>query len=708
MKTAAAHPLAQLFQARSMAIVGASDRNPFSTMAHDTFLRQGGSKVFMVNQRGADAHGKPAVTSCAAINEPVDAAYITVPTGAVLDAVGDAAAAGIRNFVVVSSGFAELGAEGASLQRKLTDLVRREKLNLLGPNSLGFINFLDRVSIGALNGEYASSPEAKIAIVSASGSTAMFLANYATQIALPISHMISTGNEAGLDTSAVIDYLLDDPRVKVIALFLEGVSDPAGFARVAAKAFALKKPIAVLKVGVTETAAALCATHTGALVGNDRVFQAACEHFGIVRARTFEQLVATATALASIDRPLEKPGMAVVSISGGACELIGDQAAVSGVELPVFTPETKAKLKEVVSSFGGTHNPIDITGAAVAQPQMWRQVLEIVAKDPQIGLTVCHYAVPASSVSQVEKAAPEIAAGLAQTQPPGPLLTTFAQPVNEYGKGLLKRNNLNFVLYGIEQGVPALGNLAWWSMRLKRPAPRFLEPVPPIPASLRPRSEQAALAHLAKFGVPVIPQQLVASAEAAVDAARGFGGAVALKIASADLAHKTEVGGVKLNVAGDEAVRQAYEQIRASVAKAKPGAAIDGIVVSPMRAPALELLVGVARDPHWGPVLVLGLGGVWVEVLADTALLLLPSDQDAIKRALKSLKAAKLLDGHRGQPAADLDVVAATVEKIAAAALALGPELAQFEINPLRVAGSDVEALDALAAFGDAGSGLLG
>jgi acyl-CoA synthetase (NDP forming) len=700
MPHAVDHRLAPLFRPRSIALIGASDRNPFSQMAADNLARFGFSgPTYMVNPRGGTAHGKPAVAACRAIGEPVDAAYISVPQGAVLDAMEDAVAAGIRDFVLVSSGFAELGGEGARLQGKLEALIREKGLNLLGPNSLGYINFKDRVALGALTCP-AGPGVAKIAVVSASGSTGLQIANFANQIAIGLTHLVSTGNESGVDTASVIDFLIEDEDVKALAIFAETIRDPITFTDVAVRALGMKKPIVVLKVGRAPQTAALVSAHTGSLVGDDRVFDAMCDRYGISRVSSTEDLVITASTMANIG-PLKKPAVGVVSISGGAVEMISDRARDAGVPTPPFTPDTQAALRATVSEIGQTHNPLDLTGGAMRDPPMWERVLNIIARDPQIGLTICNFDIPSAPLPHWQLAWDHMVKGLKAADPPGPILTSYIQCFTEHGRKFIQEMDIPYIISGIGSGMDAVGRAIRWSEKLTRPAPPPLR-ASPAGSGAKPRSERETLAHLAKFGVPVIPATIVQSAGEAVAAFHALGTPAVLKIVSTDIQHKTEIGGVLLNLADEGAVADGFDRIMDAARKAKPEARIEGVAVSPMRGGGLELFVGIARDPQWGPVLSLGMGGIWVEALDDTALELLPARADDIVRAFRRLKSAKLLGGYRSGPKADLDVLAEAVMRIAEAALDLGPDLAALEINPLLVDGNRVEALDALAVWGKA------
>lgn len=690
------HRLHSLLAPRSVALVGASDRNHYARLAMRAAEQIGfDGQLHLVNRRGAEAFGRPAATSCAAIGEPVDVAYLCVPADGVLDAAAEAIAAGVRNLVVLAGGFAELPGAGVEREAALRDLCASTATRVLGPNCLGYRNMVARVALGSI--PWLPQPvEGRIAVVSASGSVATQVAGYAIGQGTGLSHVIATGNEMNVTAADLVDYLVELPEVRAVALFVEGVKDGAAFSAAAEKARAAQKPVVAIKVGAAPATAAVAAAHTGAAVGDDRVFNAACERLGVVRVSTIEALVNTAAAIAATG-PLARPGVAMVSISGGICEIASDLAPAAGVPFPPFAAETRDALAAVLSDLGQAHNPLDLTGAAVRDETMWASVPAIVARDPGIGLTLLNWDVPALAEPSMPGTVRTIGAALAGAQAPALMIGNFARGLNKHGLAFMAEHGLGYTLPGIGEGIAAAGRLAWWSERVRRPAPPA--PAPVVLSGERPRNERETLALLARHGVPVVPQALATTAEEAVAAARACGGAVALKILSSAIAHKSDAGGVALGIEGDAAVAAAFEAVTAAAAANAPDAQVDGVLVAPMRTGGLELLVGVARDPAWGPVLALGLGGVWTEALADTALCLLPAGEEEIVRALRSLRATRLFDGYRGAPTVDLPALAAVIGRVGAAALALGPDCAALEVNPLWVSGDRIEALDALAVW---------
>ncbi|MFT3754473.1 MAG: acetate--CoA ligase family protein [Pseudoxanthomonas sp.] len=698
MSNPAQHPLHRLFYPRSIALVGASDRSPWSHMIAGNLKAYGcEAKAYAVNKNATPAHGMEAFASCKDLPEVPDAAFIFVPLEAALEAVEDAGQAGIKAAVILTSGFAETGEEGAQLQQQLVELAQRLGMSILGPNCLGYANVGTRTPMTPIP---AILPllSGKVSLVSQSGATNSEIVEYAHQVGVGMNLFIATGNEAQTDIAACVDFLVDDEQTSAIMVFAEAIKDTATFASAAHRALAKRKPIVVLKVGTSELTAKVAAAHTGSLVGDDKVFDAAMRQLGVIRVYSIEELV-NAAALLAYTGPLEKPGVGIVSISGGACTLFADRGEVHGVSLPEFSEATQQKLRDMLPSLPGTMNPLDITGAAIRDGALFTQSLSILGQDPSLGFIGCIYNAPWNdnfATDHLKAQLKAVGEGLSANPQPGALIVQTGKPFTERSREFLRDSGVPAVFGGIEDLTIALGHATWWSAQVRNAANAPAQ----VPATVaeRPDSERAVLDYLHSRGVPVIPAKIATTREEALAFAASLDAPVALKIASPDIAHKTEVGGVKLNLSG-AAVGEAFDAILASVKQAKPEAKIDGILVSPMRGGGLEFLVGTVRDPQWGPVLAVGLGGIWVEVLADTQLRLLPVSTAEAKGMLTSLRAAKLLQGFRGTPAADLDKLAEVIAKIGDAALALGDELETLEVNPLWVNGSSIEALDGLTVW---------
>jgi acyl-CoA synthetase (NDP forming) len=696
---ARSNPLDRFFRPSSIVLVGASDKSRWARMAKKNLEALGfEGKLHVVNRRGGEVLGQAAAVSCVAIGEPVDVALLLIPAAGLLDALEDLAAAKIKYAVVLSSGFAETGADGRALQDELRDRANAHGITILGPNCLGFANFAAKASIWTGTLRLPAIP-GDIGIVSQSGAVANSMGHFAYQQGVGLSCIISTGNEVNFGVAPGIDYLIDDPATKVICVFMESVRDPFAFKKAAARAFAHKKPLIALKVGRSEITAKAAQAHTGALVGDDKVFDALCGQSGIIRVRSIEELVVTADVMAKAGA-LGGVGVGLVSISGGLCEISADLADLEAVELPTFGADTSARLKQILPDFGTAHNPLDLTGAATEQTAMMRDAIKAISADSSISLLCYLFEVPTGqddttgfSLASLES----IGQGVAEATSPVIVLSSMMKTVSESGRGLIAKDRLPYVSGGLELGMPAISRaIRWWEKQRKASGQREVEAaaVTAQPRAL-PNSEYEAQRYLAEFDVPVIPTILARTAQEAADAARKLGERVVIKIASEDIAHKSDIGGVMLDLAPDE-VGAAFDRMMARVKARSPAAKLDGVLVSTMRKGGVELLVGVTRDAEWGLVLAVGLGGVFVEVLKDTSLRLLPVNEGQVVEMLSELRGAKLLAGYRNTPATDLQRLASVIARIGDAALALGPSLQTLEVNPLVASGDRIEALDAL------------
>jgi acyl-CoA synthetase (NDP forming) len=694
---------------RSIALVGATDNSRWSVVTFENLKRfEFDGPIYLINPKREIVHGERAFKSVRELPQEVDLAFVMVPTHQVLPVVIEAAEMGIKHFVVLTAGFAEIGAEGAALERDLLDFAWQNDLTILGPNGNGFINITAHITPYGLpiTPPLTSGP---VGVVLQSGALASAVLTFAQAHAIGLSLLVSMGNESMLSVTDIIDYLLDDEATKVIALFLESIRRPDELRRVAAKARAKGKPVVALKIGRSELSARTALAHTGALVGDDAVNEAAFRQLGIIRVHSLEDLLVTAGLAGYLGR-LPGHRMGVVTPSGGACDIISDLAHHYGVELPEFAPETVRGLREILPAFSTVHNPLDVTGYVVVDRTIQRRALEVVVNNASFDFLLY-----LTSVDGLRELTPELLATtleqydllnavITASRSPVLLVSNTCMDLTATGHVIVERTGLHFIA-GLEHGMRALGHLLWWSEATKTQSQRPATESPPVaPEVSFPRvgnwSESQARTLLEKAGIPVVPGVLATSVEEAIKAARSLGFPVVLKIQSAAILHKSDVGGVALNLENEEAVAQAYHSMLERIKATYPGVALDGMLVMPMRpAGGIELLVGVVRDPVWGPVLTLGLGGIWTEALKDTSIRLLPVGPAEIETMLGELRGAALLRGGRGRPPADLQALSKVIYRISALASALGPGLVALEINPLRVDGAQIEALDALVSW---------
>ena len=697
--------LTSLFRPRSVALVGASDKSAFSQIAYHNLVQFGFREhTYLVSRRGTPTHGQPTVTSCTQIGEPVDVAYLMVPQAGLLEALDDAAAAGIRNACVLSSGYAEAGEAGRAAQAELARHAAGLGMVLLGPNHLGFANLTDGVPVCSVPG--LPRVPGPVALLSQSGASSSAMVDFAAMANVGLSYLVTLGNEAMITAGHVLDFLVDDPGTRAEAVYMETVRDPETFRRAARRAAEADKAIVVLKAGSSALSARTAAAHTGALVGDDRVIDAVFADLGVIRVDSIEDMLITAGAAAALGR-LGRTGLGIVSISGGACDIVADRADDLGADLPELAPSTRDALAAIMPPYGTVQNPLDVTGAAIIDPAIFTRAIEAMSADPSIGVIGVVNSIPWFDTGRPyggQMFLDAIGAGMRAASCPTAYVNQVMQPVTDYTRAAMERGGVRYVIPGLRQAVVALRNVAWWSEATRNPdaqAPPALVPVPDPARRRGTWSEHAARALLAEAGIPVVPARLAASADEAVKAAADLGGPLSVKIVSADILHKSDIGGVRLDVPADEdAVRAAY---RAVTAAAPDGARIEGVLVSPMRRGGAELLVGVVRDPQWGPVLAVAIGGLFVEVLRDSALAPLPVTPGQAGRLLDRLRGRAVLDGVRGAAPADRHALTAVIARIGDLALALGDSLESLEVNPLLVDGARIEALDAVVTWREHG-----
>jgi acetate---CoA ligase (ADP-forming) len=700
--------LHRFLRPRSIALIGATDNSRWSLCTFENLKRfQFPGPIALVNPNHEIVHGEPVFKSLRALPEPADLAFIMVSTSRVLSVMQEAAEMGTKQFVVLTSGFSELGVEGAQLEHDLLRYAQEQELVILGPNGNGFINVTDHITPYGLPLAPPLIPGA-VGVVLQSGALASAVMSFAQAHAIGLSLLVSMGNECMLSVTDVVDYLLDDDATRCIALFLESIRHPEELRRIAHKARERRKPIVVMKIGCSETSARSALAHTGALVGNDAVNDAALQQLGIIRVHSLEDLLVTAGLISAIG---ELPGrrMAVVTPSGGACDIISDLAQDEGITLPDFALQTTEGLHSVLPPFSTVHNPLDVTGYVVVDTTLQRRALDVVINDPNIDFTLYLATIDGSlppTPAQLKTTLEQydlLAATIQASSHPVVLVSNTCLDLTTTSRQIIERTGLHFVA-GMEHGMHALARLLWWSEQLRMPIEQTqMERLPSRPSLAFPRegnwSEAQVRTLLQEANIPVIPGILVTSADEAIQAARTLGLPLALKIQSTTIAHKSDVGGVALNLDSEKAVQQGFCAMMKHVQATCPQAKIDGILVSPMRSTGTELLVGILRDPLWGLVVTLGLGGIWTEALKDTAVRVLPVSRKDIETMLGELRGIALLRGERGHAPVDLHAVSDVIYRVCVLARTLGPQLTALEINPLWVNGSQIEALDALLSW---------
>jgi acyl-CoA synthetase (NDP forming) len=645
--------------------------------------------IWPVNPSLPEIAGLPCFPDLEALPEAPDATFIAVRREATIDVVRALARRGAGGCVCYAAGYAEVGPEGAELQRRL--VAEAGSLALVGPNCYGLLNYVDGVVLwpSAHGGRRVARG---VALVAQSGNIALTLT--LNHRSVPFSHVISVGNQAVLGIPDYVLALAEDPRVTAIALYIEGLTDIAGFAAAVAHATALGKPIVVLKGGRSPLGARLAMSHTSSLAGDDALYDALFRRLGVIRAESIAGLLETAKLLAVLGRP---PGdrLAVFTCSGGECLLTADKAAALGLKLPGFTAQQQAALRAQLPAFATVANPLDYNTSLWGDRAALRQCFGTVLGGPfDAGMLMLDYPrEDASGIDEYEAAVDALIAASADTGRPCMVASTLPELLPERTREKLLAAGLA-PLQGLDEALTAFA-LAARAPAADAGLPAPLAGRPPGPER-HLLDEWSSKRLLAGHGLALPDGRVVAPGEAAA-AAVALGFPVVVKVARPAIAHKTEAGAVALGLADVAAVEAAVARMAAALAAG--GRRLEAVLVERQVTGAVaELIVGIKRDPPFGPALVIGAGGVLVEMVKDSAALLLPTSPAAIEAALGALQVARLLQGYRGRPAGD---VAATVRAIAAvadAAVALGDRLVELDVNPLLVMpeGQGALAVDAL------------
>lgn len=672
--------LSALFSPRSIAVVGASSSpQKIGGIPIDYALRFGfGGALHAVNPTASEVQGLRAHASLQAIGEPVDLAILAVPAAAVHGAIEDAIAAKARSVVLFSAGFAEIGGEGIRAQERLRQRVREAGLRLVGPNCLGIMNI--RRNTYATFAPVAGAIRVKagrIGLVSQSGAFGVYAYALAHARGVGFSTWVTTGNEAEVQLADCLAWLAQDDETDVIMAYLEGCRDGPRLRAALAMAQERGKPVIMVKIGSTELGAQAAASHTAALAGDDAVYDAVLRRYGVIRARTVREFFDLAHSAAVAGRPRGRR-IGLFTVSGGVGAMMADDAASNGMEVPSLTDAAQAQLREWVP-FAAPRNPVDITAQVTNDMSLLERSARVMLEDQGFDSWMGFLAAAGASdtswpilrqlVESLRAAFPDTVLAL----------STLLSPQR---RAELEAMHC-LVFEDPSEGIRTLAALAGRPGFEERAGNAVTDPADTIALPAGTLSEPAALKLLAQAGIPVVPHHLARSAKEAADAARQLDCAVAVKVVSADIPHKSDVGGVMLGLEGTDAVRAAFEKTQANALAARPDARLEGALVAGMVHDGVECIAGVRRDPVFGPVIMFGLGGIHVETLRDVSLRVLPVTREDALCMVRELRAFPILAGARGRPVADIGAIADALCALARFALAAGDTLDSVEINPL-------------------------
>lgn len=685
-----------LFRPRSVAVMGASSDEkkiggrPIFYLKHYGFE----GEIYPINPNYDEIQGVKAYKSLNDIDGDVDLALIALPAAMVEAAVTDCAAKGVKATVIFSSGYAETGEDGEAAQQRLLEIAGAAGMRIMGPNCMGLAGFDARMIMTFGFAMETKPPElGPIGIISQSGAYGAVAYYESRERQLGVSLWATTGNESDIGLAEILSYYAADDAIKVILLYMEGCKDGAGFMAGLEAARAAGKPVIVTKVGASDIGAEAALSHTASITGSDVVFDTVVAKYGAHRTSSMDEFYDIGYA-SSVTRSFPDGNrVGLVTISGGVGVLMSDIASRLNLEVPKLSAAAQARIREIIP-FAGTRNPVDITGQTLNDPSILGKCLDILIEEDVCDIIVVYMAMSTQSPALADIFM-QVFRDVRAKHPDVPIIAGV------YAEGE-RRRELEDLGYVVVREPTRAVNVAAALLRFGRSFAAKLPPQPPglskpVVVPTEALNEMAAKALLAEAGIPVVPETLATSPEIAAAAVAKLSGPAALKLVSPDILHKSEIGGVMLNVDGDHAA-EAYETLMERAARHKPDARVDGVVIAPMVVGGVETILGVKRDPAFGPVVVFGLGGVFVEVLQDVTRRLAPFDVTEAHRMIREVKGYPLLEGVRGGAVADVDALAEALSRLSVLAHENRDRIDSIDINPFLVLpkGRGAMAVDAL------------
>jgi acetate---CoA ligase (ADP-forming) len=689
--------LDRLLRPQSVAIVGASATPGSLGECVLTNLEDAGysGDLHLVNPRRPVIHGRQSAGSIDEVPEGLDCAVLAVPGAAVLSSLRACAARGFGSAIVFSAGFAEAGEEGRAAQAEMAGIAREHGMILEGPNCLGMVNYIDRIPLTFVMTPPQTPTEAPgAAILSQSGALAVVIAVNMRHHAVPLTFSVSTGNEAGSGIEDYLEHLIDDRRTRVFALVVEQFRQPKRFLSLARRARQAGRHIVLLHPGSSRAARASAATHTGAIAGDYEVMRTLVTHAGVIHVESMEELVDVSQILVHCGE-LPVGGTAVFTESGAFKAVTLDLCDRVGLRLPALSPAAEDELRQALPPFIPPSNPLDLTAQGLVDPDLYRRTLPPVLADANFGSVVLGIILTDARTTQLKL--PPIVDALTALRPTKPVIFAALDegaPFDFPQVGQLR--SLGVPCFPTpERALRALARISGRQLPTNSSGQQLEQPALSLHPGLWSEAESKRL--LVQHGIRIPAGAMAATSEQALQIANHIGYPVVLKAQSPDLPHKSDAGGVVLNIDSDKALMEGWKTLHQRVHTARPELLLDGVLVERMSPKGVELIVGARNDPQWGPVLMIGFGGVLAEAVKDTRLLPPDLTLEEIEHQMRQLRCSPLLDGFRGAPACDVGSVAKVVATIGHL-MRSAPQIAEIDINPLVVyAGSEgAVALDAL------------
>ncbi len=672
------------FEPDSIAVIGAS-RTP-GKVGHDIVrnLMDAGFEgpVYPVNPKADEVLGLDCYGSVTDVEGDVELAVIAIPAKYVLGAVDECGEKGIGAVIVITAGFKEAGEEGAELERRLAQKCQQHGIRCIGPNCLGVISPAARVN--ASFGATMPKP-GNIAFFSQSGALGTAILDVAVGEDIGLSRFVSYGNKADVDETDLIEALGQDEQTDVILGYVESISDGQKFMDVTSRV-TRRKPVVIFKSGRTSAGAKAASSHTGSLAGSDSAYSAAFRQCGVVRAETVDSFFGYARAFAA-RKLLKGDAVAVVTNAGGPGIIATDAIEFSRLRMAALSADTRRVLQQELPPQANINNPVDVLGDAHAD--RYRLAIEAVRRDDAVA-AILTILTPQTS-TEPESTAEAVAAAAVETDKP--ILAAFMGSASVQASwDILERHGVaNFHSPdGAVQALEAMADYADWQSSEPQAPPHYEFDVEAIRAAIdearnrgqRTLGEREARAIAEACGIPLPRSSFASSKDAAVEAAEETGYPVVVKISSEDILHKSDAGGVRVGVQDADGVRRAWDEVMESAADYDPDAALDGVLVQQMASKGREIIVGLNRDPQFGPVIMFGLGGIYVEVLKDVTFRVAPLAQREARGMMEGIRSAKLLHEFRGEPQRDLDAMADLLCRIGRLAADF-PQIAECDLNPV-------------------------
>ncbi len=689
------HSLETLLRPQSVAVIGASDNpariggRPIYSMLKGNF--QG--KLFPVNPNRDIVQGLKAYPDISSVPIPVDSAVISVPENVALKVIKECAERGVKSAVVFTSGFAEIGNSGLNAQHQIANIASESGMRILGPNCLGVFN-LSAGWFGTFANTLASKkiPTGPIGIVTQSGAYGGHLFTITQNRGVGTNYWVTTGNEVDIDVAEVIEFYAREPEIRVIISYAEGIKNGNRMRKALEAARNAKKPVIFMKVGSTEAGARAAASHTASLAGEDAVYDGLFKQYGVYRAETTEEMADVAYAC-QFGRYPNGPKIGLQTISGGIGVQMADAASKKGFDVAPLPKSTQEKIKKLIP-FAGVNNPVDFTGQVLNERKLLEDSMRFVIDEADYDSQILYLAsLPISEFTR--DISLEIFTALRKRYPEELMFLSMIgpqesrKPYEEIGYPCFEDHSL---------AVRAMAALRYFAMVFKQGKQKVIASTRGNKLARLDRniSEFEAKSILSTAGIPTNREFLTESCGEAIEAQKTIDGPVVLKVASPNIPHKTEIGGVLLNLTTKEEVEEGYKKLITSVQSNAPEAKIDGIIVAEMISGGIETVLGVTNDPVFGPTVMFGLGGVFVEVLKDVAFRVAPFGTEEARRMIDEIRGRAVLDGARGAPPADIEALANAISALSIFAAENSDNIQTIDINPFIALPKGAVAVDAL------------